>query len=387
MEPKIKLIIIGLIGLLVVSIFVNFSILGGKQALVRDRDKLAQDNTALQDRFNKISKDYQSLEKKADSLSKEMKSIAAEKEELQAKYESVERIKQELVEQLKSAKSKPQPVMQEVVSGPAASDSYWAGVLKDKATLQVQIENIRSELRALQEKNDKLVREKSNLDVEVRNLNLEKQDLKRQLDYSKKQLVYNKNAMDSVSLELVGEKNDKLQINDSLKGLKEENLLLRQQLKVLNNRKVSLERKVQLLQDENNLFTKRFNEMDILLKDKIIQIDSMNKEITTGAGAAPVSSGMRKGPVELAPIIVRPQGSTGMLDEDSVGRVLAVNRENNFVIIDLGDVSGVKLGDTFKIVRDNNEIASAEVIQTRKTISACDIKKELTPIQVGDSVK
>ena len=64
-----------------------------------------------------------------------------------------------------------------------------------------------------------------------------------------------------------------------------------------------------------------------------------------------------------------------------------IHRENNFVIIDLGQERGVKAGDTFKVYREEKPIADIEVIQVRQEIAACDIKKETTPIKVGDIVR
>jgi hypothetical protein len=72
-----------------------------------------------------------------------------------------------------------------------------------------------------------------------------------------------------------------------------------------------------------------------------------------------------------------------------VGKVLTINRENNFIVIDLGSDNGVKVGNIFSIYRDigGKSIADVEIIQLRKNISACDIKKESVSIHVGDVVK
>ena len=56
------------------------------------------------------------------------------------------------------------------------------------------------------------------------------------------------------------------------------------------------------------------------------------------------------------------------------------------MVIDLGQDSGIKLGDTFKVYREDKTVATLEVIQARQSISACDIKEEIRPIEVGDIV-
>ena len=70
------------------------------------------------------------------------------------------------------------------------------------------------------------------------------------------------------------------------------------------------------------------------------------------------------------------------------GEVIAANHEENFVIIDLGKISGIEPGMQLKVVRGSKDIGLIEVIEVRKEISAADIKKSLdvTKIQEGDVV-
>jgi hypothetical protein len=58
------------------------------------------------------------------------------------------------------------------------------------------------------------------------------------------------------------------------------------------------------------------------------------------------------------------------------------------VIIDIGEEASVKVGDALRVYgKDDKPAADIEVIQTRKDISACDIKREYAPVCVGDIVK
>jgi hypothetical protein len=91
----------------------------------------------------------------------------------------------------------------------------------------------------------------------------------------------------------------------------------------------------------------------------------------------------------LQPIVVKaaePQGTTRV----SAGcrPASGLYEENNFVIVDLGEQDGVKVGQTFNVFRNTEKIASLEVIQIRKEISAADIKS-VTPgskLKIGDLV-
>jgi len=91
--------------------------------------------------------------------------------------------------------------------------------------------------------------------------------------------------------------------------------------------------------------------------------------------------------VELSPIVV-----VGKQDETAqglTGRVLSVNKENEFIVIDLGENSGAKVNDKFNVYRDNKYIATIEVIQMRQDISASDIRETAVgqEIKIGDIVK
>ncbi len=390
MEQKAKIVIIALAGLLVISVFFAIQLYASGQRLLKENMSLTSEKTALDEKLNKVVKDYRKLEEKANSLNQHVERVTKEKDQLQTQFDLVNKANQDLVERLKSVKEKVETQAEAVAAAPAlgSNDAYWAGILKAKANLEMQLETLRSQLKTAQINAEQLQREKSALSLELNNLNLEKQNLNRQLEYSQKQLGYSQKAIDNITLELVGEKNDKLQIDENLKTVKNESALLRRQLKSLNARKVALERKIQELQEENKKFDRRFTDMDILLKDKAIQIESLKKSLALGGVVEQKSGQSQDSSVELPTIVVRPQSETSLQQPlSATAKVVAVNKDNNFVIIDLGEDSGVRIGDTFRVFKNEAVIANLEVMQVRKGISACDIKKESAPISVGDAVR
>jgi hypothetical protein len=68
-------------------------------------------------------------------------------------------------------------------------------------------------------------------------------------------------------------------------------------------------------------------------------------------------------------------------------KIMSIDRDNNFVVVNAGQANNLKLGDTFQVYREGQAIGSVEVIQIRDRIAACDIKAENTPLRVGDMVK
>ncbi len=385
MENKIKFVIIGLAGLLVIFFFIILAVNSSKQGIERERNALQTEVGSLRKQNESISQQINYLQSQKSSLQRDLDRVNQERTDLQAKYDLLLRERDVLVEKIKS-KPGVEPAEKEIekVRPPQTDDAYWAGILKEKKDLQLQLESIRAELKTFQIDNEQLQRDKASFELEIKSLNQENQDLKRQMDYNQK-------IMDSLSQELVIEKNDKFKIEESLKSLKSENLVLRRQLRSLQNRKIALERKLDATQEETTSLENRLLEMDTFLKEKMLQIDNLKKQLEIKpVGGEPLAA-EKKESIELPPIVVKPQpveeAQVSQPPASLTGKILAINKENNFVVIDLGMDSGIQKGDSLKVYRQGNAIAEIEVTQVRKEISACDIKRETVPIKVGDTVR
>lgn len=382
MEQKAKFIIFGLIGVSIVFIFLFLQGLGSKQMLLRERDDLKKENTSLDAKLGKLQQELRDYQNKISLLNSELDKISREKEEANKRYELANKAREELANQLKSRPL--QAAAPQMQAAPIATDAYWAGILKAKTDLELQLDNLRSELKTSQINNEQLQREKSSVELDINNLKHEAEDLRRQLDYNQK-------LMDSIAQELVREKNDKIRIQDSLKVIKDENVVLTRQLKNLNSRKVSLEKNLLELQGQKASLERQLSEVQTAFKDKASQIDSLREQFEASRSTPEIQTKpQEKESVELPPIVVRPQSTEISTRDISVkldGKILAVNKDNNFVIIDLGEEAGIKVGDALRVYRGDKPIAIIEAIQTRRNITACDIKKESTAITVGDTIR
>ncbi len=386
MEKKIKFVILGLIAILMISLFINLQLSTSRQNAVRERDDLKRENAALAQKIESSIQEGQRLQEKINSLNSDLEKATREKDDMQKRFDLINKERQDLIDKLKEQQKSP-VAMPQAPAAPVTEDAYWAGILKAKTDLEMQLESIRSELKTAQGNNEQLQREKVSLGLEVTSFTREKQDIQRQLDYNQK-------LMDSIAQELVREKNDKFQISEVKKAIKNDNEVLRRQLRALDSRRASVERKLSDLQNENAKLDNRLKEMEAPREDKGSIIDSMNIELSAIKSGKPLPPAKEKESVELPPIVVRPQVSAPTAAPAGVsvgssltGRVLAINRDNNFVVIDLGTSAGIKAGDTFQVYRDGGVIANLEVVQTREKISACDIKKETSPIKVGDTIR
>lgn len=380
MDQKTKLIIIGLIGFSVVCLFLFLQATNSQQMLTRERNDLKSENATLISKVDRMENELKASQVKITTLRDEKDKVTQDINELQKKLDLANRTRDELVEKLKERKE--QPSQQE--AAPQSTDAYWGQILKAKTSLEMQVASMRTELKELQISNDALQREKNALQIDLNSLRNEKQDLSRQLEYNQK-------LLDSISQEVVRERNDKTAIQETLKKIKEENKVLSRQLKNLNSNKASLDKKVQELQEGKSSVERRLNEMNTMLEERLGQINSLKDDLDAIRSGKPVESVEKKfkESVELPAIVVRsgaPGGKAGA-GEDFPGKLLAVNLDNNFVVIDMGVAAGVKAGDRFSVYREARQIGSIEVIQVRDNISACDIKRMNTPFKIGDNIK
>lgn len=389
MDLKTKFIIIGLIIFSMVSFSLFMIASNQQQALLRESNDLKSENAAQLSKINQLTNDLKENQGKIESLKAERDEGAQALNELQKKFELASKARDELIEKLKDSQRQEKTNISQQPATPAVpaenSDAYWGAILKAKTDLELQLSDIRVELRNLQINNESLQREKSVLEIDVNSLMNEKKDLLRQLDYNQK-------ILDSISQEVVRERNDKVKIQDSFKAIKSENNVYSRQLKSINNRKMALDKKVQDLQEGKSTIEKRLSEMETMLAERMSQINSLKEEldaVKSGKASLDPEKKARES-VELPAIVVRSSPSTDREKAEVLefpGKILAVNPDNNFVVIDLGTSAGVKVGDAFGVYRGGKSIGSIEVIQVRENISACDIKRMSGPLKISDNIK
>jgi chromosome segregation ATPase len=361
-----------------------------QQTLLRETNDLKTENTTLMNKVTQLENELKDNQGKIDSIRTERDKGAQILKDLQSKLDLISKSRDELVEKLRKLSRERheainnQQQQQVVAVAPENTDAYWGSILKSKTDLEMQLTSMQEGLRKLQISNESLQRQKNILEIDVSRLNNEKKDLLRQLDYNQK-------LLDSMSQEVVREKNDKVAIRDNFKTVKAENDLLSRQLKSLNSRKETLDKKVQELQEGKSTVDKRLSEMEAMLADKISQIDSLKNELDLIRSGKPgVVSDRKREAVELPAIVVRssPSSSRDQAEiPEFLGKILAVNTDNNFVVIDLGVSSGVTVGDQFNVYREGKFVGSITAIQVRDSISACDIKRVNTALKIGDNVK
>ena len=287
-----------------------------------------------------------------------------------------------------------------------------------KKAIELERNRLRDENEALGRNIEEISQERRQLEGKVNALtndlgrvSQERQDIQRQYELlarEREDLVRKVETLqkdnEQLRAQLTNLTREKEKLGQRLEGdlapLRDENAQLEEELDNLNTLKSKLEVELGQLKGEKSDLEGRLNEIDSFLKQNLSGSKySRLKEQLDVIQRRPRPETQTKGPekesIELPAIVVKPQTQAPLeipqqpksIPLSPKGTILEINRENNFVVIDLGQDAGIKPGDTLKVYREDKTIATLEVIQTRPSISACDIKEEIRPIEVGDIVK
>lgn len=380
------------------------------KARVTDIKNLKNDLSVTQGEVAKMTKKFNESENRAKELMSEVDNISKEREKFKQRFEDISDERNSLLErveklvgdnkdlekelQLALDRAEAAQVQKQVVQQtpetaemtiptPKGDEGHWANVLKDKASLEMKLTELEDELSKSSLEIVELSQAKTELEIEVDTLVHEKEDLERDI-------THKEGLINNLSLELARTKNDKKFISDRSKKLNDENANLRKQLKMLASTKGALEKSIVRLTKDKQKIENQLGQSETLIQSKIDEIweikESIDDSLKSAQGIPPSSD------IELPPIVVSSDGpsvnfNSGMSVPGISGKVVSINEENNFIIVDVGENSGVRIGDKLSVYRDSKYLASLEVIQVRKDISAADIKDQWTKIEVGDIVQ
>lgn len=357
-----------------------------KNDLTNENEKLKNDIGRVSGIKDQLQEKVNDLLSKARDFDARINEAAAERNDLKKKYEKVSKERDDAVAKLQEVQEKLNEAEKAggmVYAGDPdkQAENHWAQVLKDKAELNLRLEKLEADLNRSALNIEELKKKNSDLELEISSLKQEREELGREIKRRSE-------IADNISIDLVREKNDKKLVLDQFEKIKEENLALRAQVKELGAMKIVLEKSITKLQDDKGVIEKKLVQSEAAIQDRlsdVLQIkEDLAKQVTTANQNKPQE-------VMLPPIIVNGSNSgaaeMAQAGIKTTGQVVSVNQDNNFVIIDLGQSSGVNIGDRFSVYRGDAYVGDIEVIQVRTDISAADIKKQSMPLQAGDSVK
>lgn len=403
MNNKIKILLIGLAFLCAVSLVIAFQLNGVNKALRSEfsmkEQQFEQEKQALNKQVASLLETKKKLDVDLGELRAKIEALTKDRDGLKGKFDLVSKERASLVEKVQSLAHQKKELDDEVAKlkksgatvegavtvmpGATTDDAYWANVLKEKAALEIQLKNLNTQFSDVQLKASQAMDEGRKIDLQLKSANEAKEDLIRRL-------VYNEKLAETLSEDLVREKRDKKALGDQFESLRQENFELKSRLMALGDKKTSLESRLVDVQQEREVLAKRLGELDQILQERVDQIIQVKDDLKAARTQAKEVSIQDSRVVQLQPIVVKADEEKGPASKASrtAGQVLAINEENNFIIVDMGEADGMKVGQSLTVYRNSQKIAAIEVIQTRKEISAADIKN-VTPgakIKIGDMV-
>jgi chromosome segregation ATPase len=364
--------------------FVAFKYYSENQTLTSDNQTLTQAKEAIEKQMQGLKSDRDSQaneartwKEKYNSIQNEVSSREAQIEKLQKRYDEAQADKAALIDklnQLKEASSQqPQataPVAAQQPQQPSegaptsGNDSYWADYVKNKAELETQLSDLNKQLADAKATINEL-------DTRNKELSLKIDELTKEKTKSDEDMLFQQRTVDVMSRDLVKERESRQSsISDSDK-LRQENVSLKREIVLANKEKLQMDDQLSKAIAKKEELEKMVSEVDNIFKEKKMALQELQDQLSSAIQSPDKSGSKLSNAISLPPIVVKPDvaGVQGVR-----GEVIAVNKDEKFIVIDKGETAGVRPGMTLKIMRGDASIGTAEVIETRKDISAADIK-------------
>ena len=328
--------------------------------LNREITSLDEENVDLKARLDVVSMELSSLETRNEDLEYKYKKLSKEKEALNKDLARAKKGKYFLEKRLKDVES----------------DYFVSDLLRQKVVMEVELKKLKEAF---------LPKE-----LHIEELKGDRKDLESQLSKAYEENLLAKNKFEDatkvseiLSRDLLKEKDRNVKAKGEFEARQAENQILKLKLAELES---TANRFNRLVAEKENADL-RFSQLKRELEQKDQELEKIklafsekarqSEEIRAEAYHAPSE-------VELPPIFLQ----NSQLDNTAIsspidrinmgtslkGRIVAVNSEHNFVVIDMGRQNGIETGEEFEIYRGQAYIGLVEVIQMRDRISACDIK-------------
>ncbi|MFC1631334.1 hypothetical protein ACFL1I_00135 [Candidatus Omnitrophota bacterium] len=386
---KILLIFLGIVSLLglALAVWIYFSAQTNINRYVQEQAKFTERNDYLEQQLNAMQGEINRWKDKSESTLASLNRLGKEHTVLKNRYDTlVEERKTLLTEQeqlnqqllrLKRSQAQP-PSLSPRLAQPAApttetSDEFLSSLLEERAILQVEVEGLKQQV--------------IDLETEVRPA----QRKASRLEEEQGDLVSKVEAGEKVSTVLSKDLWQEKKRNQSLQ-------------KEISN----VEQRLQQVISEKDKLADELDKVQQALEQRLFQLDK-TKEVLQGAvaGARKVTSLAEPISIELSPIVVKAEERTSAKPSSPIktasrqiavpvaretfelaGRVIKVNSRYKFVVIDIGQVDGVKKGMSFEVFRNDQKVGQIKVIETRQNIAACDVKElKAKGFQLNDLVR
>ncbi len=252
-----------------------------------------------------------------------------------------------------------------------AAANFYVGKNTEQAKrilTEQQLQTVKKQVGALEKERDELTKAKTELETQTA-------DLTKQAKAVAGQLAQEKRAREALTTELAQLRKSSTQIKTQLDQEKDDKQALTEDLAKAKQSYQALSNELTTLRQAKEALEKRVKEM----------LSQRAKEAEQIVVTAP-SAGTQQTGISSASAA----STASAAKSSSEGKVLVVNREFHFVVINLGSKDGVKKGARFTVLRGGKPIMSVEVDKLYDNMSSAnmlDEGKKGSEVKEGDTVR
>jgi len=250
-----------------------------------------------------------------------------------------------------------------------------------------QLEKVRQAKKALEEEKEELLKAKAALEEQVN-------DVTAQAKTIEGQLVQEKRSREALATELAQIRKESTQLKSQLETEKEEKRSLTADLAKAKQSYQALSNELTTLRQAKEALEKRVKEMLAARAKEAEQI--VVSGTGTAGGPQPAPAGTQTQAPTIAGTETAAPSRTPAISAPAAGgrspegKVLVVNREFHFVVVNLGSKDGVKQGSQCEVVRGGKRLVTVEVEKVYDNMSAANMLEEErrgAEVEEGDSVR
>jgi len=314
-----------------------------------------KEKTELKSKLQAIEERFNALEARHSGLKSDHEAAVSERDTLKKDLAGIKKAKSFLEKRLREMES----------------DMFVANLLKQKVGLEVEIQRLKNDMEPKDKELSRLKAESMDKEMKLTKLQEEKSAIEQKLRNSEQ-------VAEIISSDLLKEKDLNKDVKTVSEQIEAENSALKSKISELG----------EIAKEYNGLLAERED-----MRTKIVSLQSdlkyKNQEIRAEAYHSPEEVDLP--PIRAQKVAKLTSPSLERVGETTAGlkgRVVTINKEHNFVVIDLGKQDGIDIGNSFNVYRGEMFLGSVEIIQARDRIAAADIKdiKDGMDIEINDTV-
>lgn len=165
-------------------------------------------------------------------------------------------------------------------------------------------------------------------------------------------------------------------LREQIKGYVSQRDMAKKEIDRVSQDAGELRKRVKQLEDQKNLLSEQLN-----------MGEETDKAVVQEAAKLPPPSVSK--PVAVTPSAPKKEKTPGENEDNRPSQVLSVNRQFNFVVVNVGIRDRVKIGDTLRVEQNGKLIGRIKVEKLYENFSACTVTEEVKPARIkeGDLVR